>query len=101
MVRILVAGALVLATTSCASWDSPKQLETPVDGNPCGEAWHPCYDGDPLRDTGMCCGNGFACGGGAKDVGCAAGTCCFTGVGAAPGGGPASYPQRSARSLAR
>lgn len=95
MFRFIVAGAIALAAASCA-WDNGRQLATPVDGNPCGNAWHPCFEADNATPNGACCGNGDACGGGPFN-GCPTASCCPTGEGDALAGVSLPYPQRSAR----
>lgn len=86
MLRFLLAGAIALAAAACSNdW---RPLATPVDGNPCGNAWHSC-------GNGACCGNGDACGGGPFN-GCPAGSCCPTGEGDGLAGAARPYPQRRA-----
>lgn len=81
--------AIALCTASCAAdWNSPKQLETPVDGYPCGTGGEVCVGADS-KPTGMCCWEGSVCGGPPPNVGCAAGECCMADYGAAPDCDPA------------
>lgn len=56
--------ALLLALCAAChldAWDSPRPLETPQQGQPCGAAWHPCLSADDAHPTGACCPNTQAC----------------------------------------
>lgn len=88
--------AMLAALTLAGCSNDWRPLATPVDGNPCGNAWHPCFESDNATPNGACCGNGDACGGGSFN-GCPAGSCCPTGEGDALAGASRPYPQRSVR----
>jgi hypothetical protein len=96
--RLVVSLFAIALANGCANdW---RPLATPVDGNPCGNAWHQCFAGEPLEATGMCCGDGDACGGGPFN-GCPSGSCCPTREGDSLAGASRPYPQRPERSGAQ
>lgn len=70
---------LLVVLAGCAA-AAPMQEQPPAQGTCPNASDVPCFDGQDLHPTGMCCTKGYVCGGGYPNVGCPAGYCCYVGT---------------------